>query len=170
MGIDAHLSLPPNVRVRDVASVLGILYGLPFSLEPLSSDRGAVSCHVRGATVQGYAEIPEMARIDLREPNGEAIAGFFFHFENAGGHRVVTGRARAKVLAAFTRVAEFFGGSVDYNDCDDETENYVAMIVRDDEQNCPEDGEPWQAFQHRLASVKPLTSDEIEAFRQHAAY
>lgn len=167
MGVDCRLSLPGNVRVRDVASVLGILFGLPFALEPLNGD--GVVCRVRGANVTGHAEIPEMARIDLKAENGDPVGGFYYHFENPGGRRVLSGRARANVIAAFVKTADFFGGSVDFTDCDDEDADHTATD-RSDEENHPEDGAAWDSFQRRMADLKPLTAKEIRAYASVAAY
>jgi hypothetical protein len=167
MGIDCRLTLAPNARVQDVASVLGILFGLPCALEPL--DGGGVVCQVRGVRVVPAGQIPEMCFIELRAPNGDLVARSNYHFENPGGRRLISARARAETLAAFRRVADFFGGVVDDMDCDDEAANYVAPD-RGDAENHPSDGAPWNALQRRMAAVLPLTEDAIAACRPFAAY
>lgn len=168
MGVDTRLSLPGNVRVKDVASVLGILFGLPSKLEPLSGG-DAVWCRVQGANVSGFETIPEMARIDLKQENGDYVAGFCYHFENPGGRRVMSGRATPKVIAAFKRVADFFGGRVDFADYDEEDADHSAPDRSDDE-NTPEDGAAWDMLQRRMAEVKPLTLGEIKACVRVSAY
>ncbi len=157
MGIDARVYLPGNVRVEDVASVLGILHGLPCHLEPLTVGDDARVCRVPGANVLGDARIPQMATIVLRRPNGDAVASFFYHFEGAGGRRCVSDRATPRTVAAFRALADFFGGRVDANDCDDEEADYVVPDRRDEE-NHPEDGPEWDALQRRISEVEPLAS------------
>jgi len=168
MGVDARLFLPGNVRVHDVASVLGILFGLPHALEPLTGGDG-VLCRVRGANVRGHIDIPAMAEIELRAPNGDHVAGFYYHFENPSGRRQLTGRSTAKVIAAFKYVADFFGGRVDYQDCDDEDLDYVAPD-KSDEENHADDGEAWDAFQRRMDAVEALEPIDIRVCKKFAAY
>jgi hypothetical protein len=167
MGVDARASLPPNVRVRDVARVLGILLGVPFSLDALNGD--GVYCNVLGADVRGFVDIPEMSWIILKMPNGNTVAQYNFHNENPGGRRLLTGRATAKTIAAFRHACDFFGGVLDYNDCDDEDRDYVVPDF-DDDSNHPEDREPWDRMQRRMAELKPLSRKEVAAFEDVACY
>ncbi len=52
-------------------------------------------------------------------------------------------------------LADFFGGKVDFDDCDDVEFDYVVEDKKD-EDNCPEDGEAWTNLQERFLTIKPL--------------
>jgi hypothetical protein len=56
----------------------------------------------------------------------------------------------------FRALADFFGGVLDYADCDENEADYVVADRTDDE-NHPEHGEPWDRLQRRIAEVRPLT-------------
>lgn len=155
MGVDTRISLPPNVRVQDVASVVGALAGLTGSLGS-------------GAGVRGIETVPQMCRIGLWRAD-RCFATFNFHFEGYGGRRAVVGRSTAFNIAMGRALVDFFGGWVDYSDSDDEDEDYVVQDKPDPE-NCPEDGAEWDDLQRRIASVKPLTSAEIKVWAPCAAY
>jgi hypothetical protein len=168
MSVDTRVSLPGNVRVDDVASVLGKLFGLPSTLDPLGPDHG-VACRVSGAHVRQCADIPTMVRIELRKANGDHVFACNYHFEMPGGRRLLSASSRAETIAAFRGVADFFGGKVDYGDWDSEYADHSVEDKPDDE-NHPEDGEPWNTFQTRMHAVKPLTRAQIKACKPHAAY
>lgn len=163
MGIDTKISLPPNVRVQDVASVMGALLGLPVHLEVCDGGlaRQVRYALVRGASVKGYEAIPQMCRIEIRR-GPDLVATPHFHFEMPGGRRLVTMRMSAKNIALAKAVVDFFGGSVDFCDCDDEKVDYVVADKGDD-LNHPEDGEEWEILQRRLVEVKPLSKKDVQA-------
>lgn len=172
MGVDTKLSLPPNVRVDDVADVIGVLRGREVELMAL--DQTSIVARVRGVEVKGSASIPQMCTIIIWLPSvvgEEAVAdsSYFFHFECRGGRREMSARAMAANIALFKAVAEFFGGIVDYNDCDDEDADYIVPDKSDDE-NHPDDGEPWNSLQQRIAKVKPLKRSQIKACQALSAY
>lgn len=167
MGIDTKISLPPNVRVSDVASVIGVLRGLPVVLEPIGSD-GSSYAKVDGVRVLGHENIAQMARIELSR-DGEPFDSYFFHFESRGGRRLIGGRARAETIALCRALADFFGGVVDYADCDEEGANYVVPD-KSDAENHPDDGEEWASLQRRIAGLSSITKTEIRGCKDFAAY
>ena len=76
-------------------------------------------------------------------------------------------RSTASNIAMCKRLADFFGGRVDYSDCDSTECDYYV-----DEQ--PDinayDGEAWERLQTRKLNIEPLTADEIAACQPFAAY
>jgi len=66
-------------------------------------------------------------------------------------------------------LVDFFGGRMDYQDCDDSYEDYTKW-PKSSRHNRPQDGKPWQNFQKRMEAVKPLTKEELETFDCFAAY
>ena len=71
-------------------------------------------------------------------------------------------------VAAARRLVEFFGGYVDYNDCDCSERDYVVPD-RPDIQHA-EDGEQWEHFQARKLAVTPLSKEEIEKAAEYSSY
>jgi hypothetical protein len=83
--------------------------------------------------------------------------------------KLLSARACADTIAAFVGVADFFGGAVDFNDCDDVEWDH-AVPDRPVSDCTAEDGDEWDHVQRRLASVEPLTQKQIHEFKKHAAY
>ena len=78
-------------------------------------------------------------------------------------------RSTASNIALGKRLVDFFGGFVDYNDCDNSDSDYAVAEKTADECD-PQDGQPWDDFQERMFNLKPITKEEIEACRQYSAY
>lgn len=168
MGIDCKIRLPEDVRVRDVADVVALLAGRPFRWVEQAGGRwievDAVEVRSLGDVLVECAEIliaegPGVVREKLR---------VLYHFEPSEGGRLLMPRATAAWVAVGRRLVEFFGGSVDYNDCDGIQEDYRARPPRDD--NKPENGVEWNTFQAAKAAVVPLTEAEVAAAVPLAAY
>jgi hypothetical protein len=64
---------------------------------------------------------------------------------------------------------DFFGGKVDYNDCDSKGIDYRKR-ERPNSENCPSDGKAWDDFQRRIAAVKPLTDKDFKRAARAAGY
>lgn len=160
MGVDCRIILPENVNVRNVANVLGRLAGLPV-------ERHVHNPRTWWTVVNGVkvdtTSVPEMVMIRWGDRHTT------YHFEYRPGGRLMLPRSTAFWIAAGNRLIEFFGGSIDWSDCDavDVDREFLAK-TRDE--NSPETGDAWVAFQERLLALKPLHHDEIAAMREHAAY
>src|ERR1039458_4914350 len=148
MGIDTDLYLPPYVEVRDVATAIGILLGEPHELAPLGQD--VTHCKVENVTIRSYGEntyLPECCRIHV------GTREFMYHFafstpgdplHNRGWHGMIL-RSSSPNIALFVALANFFGGVVDFNDCD---EADVDRRVEPSESTwghdfTPTDGDEW---------------------------
>ena len=94
---------------------------------------------------------------------------YLYHFEVQGGQRLIMRRARAEAIALFCRLAQFFGGAVDFNDCDDQYDRFYERPMRRPV-NDPEDGLMWNQLQEDLFNLKPLTEQEIAQYDEYAAY
>jgi hypothetical protein len=83
--------------------------------------------------------------------------------------KLMSARARPDTIAAFVGLADFFGGAVDFQDCDDVDWDHVVPD-RPVGECAADDGSEWTALQRRLASVISLTRAQIRAYKKHAAY
>lgn len=169
MSVDCRIYLPGNVRVRDVAKVIGRLMGCEAKKEPLGSSYhpDAWSVNVSGVSVKAGC-VEGMADIFIKSKQakaGESQLSWFYHFEadTFPGMRVMLPGSRPLSKAIGKRLVEFFGGKVDYSDCDEKDIDYQRPAKKDSE-NCPNDGKPWQRLQQRIFDVKPLTEEEIAKF------
>lgn len=185
MGVDAKIYLPSNTRLDTVVDVACRLLGAPVEKKDLGSrdHPGAWSAQPANGVVsyRSYESVPGMAGVTIKKIDfriyGQPAVSFCYHFEfggprrgkNNGGSRGIMMRAYGVNIAMFKRLADFFGGTVDYCDCDDKENNYVVPH-KDDNMNCPEDGKPWQTLQERIMDVQPLTESEIEAGEKVASY
>ncbi len=182
MGVDARISLPGNVRLRTVIDVMAKLLGAPVKKEDLNSrghpgawyaraDRGVVEYQI-------HDSMPECVGVTIHQIDsaliGQKSYHFLYHFEfggsrGRGSSRGMMSRSYASNIALYKRLADFFGGTVDYSDCDSNDCDYVVP-AKTDSKNCPEDGDPWQNLQKRIMAIQPLTNEEIDALDHLATY
>ena len=78
-------------------------------------------------------------------------------------------RSTAFWLAVMHRVVDFFGGTIDYQDCDDIEVDYTVP-AKSLQENSPSDGEEWYVFQNRILEIKPITEKEWRSYDSRAAY
>ena len=169
MGVDCNINLPGNVRVNDVADLIGIAAGLPARKHDLDY-KGAWTVRVDGVKVEN-ACVVGLVDINL---SGKMIDGqkdhtVFYHFEDDGSSgRCLLPRSTAFWIAVGRKLIDFFGGALVYQDCDG-NEDYVKP-ANPDNINCPQDGEDWQNFQQRMLDVQPITKEELLECDEFAAY
>jgi hypothetical protein len=72
-------------------------------------------------------------------------------------------------MAIMHRLVDFFGGILDYNDCDDIDNNY-EVEAKSWEDNRPSDGEAWYRLQNRILDLKPITEEEWRSYDKVAYY
>ena len=170
MSVNSLILLPPDVRIHDVAMVIGILSGLKPHKQMLSG--GGYACHVDGAKADSCQNMPEMSTITV---TGDLIDGETNHYttwhwepdNNTKGERLLYPKANAFWIAVGRRLVDFFGGSIVYCDFDNKV-NYSAKKPR--RRNNPSDGDQWHAFQDEMLVLNPLTQSELEAANELSAY
>jgi hypothetical protein len=173
MGVDIRILLPANVRVDDVAKVLAILDGVPAKKRQLGNwwlqppCQGESYCADVDVDVAGAEKIPSCAHIDWTGASGKRL--WLYHFESDNGWRLLMPRATAWNIAAGRRLIRFFGGKLDYNDCDSTSWNEIVH-AKSSTVNAPNDGKPWHNLQDRLLALTPLTQEEIESADKVASY
>lgn len=167
MGVDCKINLPDNVSIKNVASVIGAVCGCPAKKVPLNNT--SWYAEVSGVVVLPTA-IVEMARIQILRTTLDGVSGHevFYHFECRCG-RLLSPKSTAFWIAVGRRLVEFFGGTMDYNDCDDLECDY-RVPGKTGEDNSPQDGVPWHVFQQRILDIKPITEEEWRGCDQYAAY
>jgi hypothetical protein len=171
MGVDCKTYLPPNVRIRDVANILGIAAGLKPHMYQSEQFSDSSWAEVNGVSVSGSG-IVTLANIDLRGDMVDGMKHHFvsYHFEAShSGDRLLMPRSTAFWIACMKRLVDFYGGRIDFNDCDDTDVDY-EVPPKSNEENCPEDGDEWDDFQKRVLAVEPVTKAEMEYLDGVAAY
>lgn len=170
MGVDCRILLPPDARIRDVADVIGILAGLNPEW-----DDSIPSVSVPGATAKP-SSLAECAEITIVSKNGEFLVDgetshwLLFHWEPSeeSGMHLLMPHSTAFWIALGKKLVSFFGGSIDYNDCDSKDVDYRAKKPR--RRNNPTVGKPWDDFQKAMFNIKPLTEKDLEKAEKYAAY
>jgi hypothetical protein len=162
MGVDCRIRLPDNVRLRDVVSVLGVAVGYQPLRRDFSCSSGW-STEVDGVDTERVEHSPEMVKLTFEH----RYVPFFFEPDTFRG-RLLMPTSTAFWCLVGHRLVDFFGGAVDYNDCDSTEWNYTKRD-KPDNQNKPNDGDPWYSLQRRILAVEPITKAELEAFKG-AAY
>ncbi len=168
MGVDCRIMLPSNVRLRDVGELLGILSGRKSEKQYFNNNSGW-SVRVAGMHFRTYESMPECVAIewDMPKYGGRSV---LFHYESGQGqYRLLMPPSTCWWLAAGKRLISFFGGELDYNDCDN-TDVDFQRRKKSRQVNAPEDGKPWYIFQERMLKAKAITEEEIQSMVKHAGY
>lgn len=170
MGADCDVQLPERVRLRDVADVLAALAGLPMERMAIG-DECSWAAHVPGVSYITHDDVPELVYITFSDPGVKETRMISFHYENDAHEppgRQVSFKSTARNIALAVGLVNFFGGTVDFNDCDDSTKiDYVARIpdiIR------ASDDPVWTLFQERKMAVKPVTTYDISRYKSVAGY
>ena len=178
MGIDTNIYLAPNVRAKDVSQLIGVLVGAKHngpSIGPVleRDERGQskdVFFKVDGVKVEPcHSTLPTCAYVTIQHLNEAAaeVRGctaiqWMYHFEcNRKGMRLMMPRMCNSSIVIGRRLVDFFGGEVDYNDCDAVKVDY-SQPWKSDAENCPEDGEEYWNLYRRMAAEKPITKEEYQ--------
>lgn len=176
MGVDVRVHLPANVRLDTVARVMAAYAGGEVKKSFFENDsKSGWSTRVDGYKIKSCEAIPSMVEIII-EPgkpmvDGENLHHCFYHFEPSEreGGRLMMPRSTAFWIALMTKVVDFFGGTLDYQDCDSVDVDYTVP-AKSWEENSAEDGAAWYALQNRILSIKPITKADWKAANKHAAY
>lgn len=174
MGVDCEIRLPEDVRIRDVADVIGILAGCE-KVWSETSDKKATWVNVKCVDVSTVGMVG-MAHINVSIPistKGNDTAFVLYHFEpgtfpDGTCGRLLTPRSTGWWIAVGKRLVDFFGGTVDFNYCDEQDIDYQKPKPR--WHNNPEGDEEWDDFQKAKFAVQPLTDAEVETVWEVAAY
>lgn len=171
MGVDSRITLPGNVRVQDVADIIGILGGL----EPKKRYFDDKSFHV---TVPGVkitpTHAPYVVEIQLTSEDGVyLIDGEYYHsvlyfFEHQGTDKLMNPPSTAFWISIGRRLVDFFGGKIDYNDCDNVKNDYSVPYKSDKENQ--QSSTDYHEFQERIISISPLTEEDLDEAEKLAAY
>lgn len=176
MGCDCRVYLPDNARLRDIQDVMGALMGFKKEKQELS---GGWRAKVKGVKAEnsgsGTVEmlilsgtLPDGPAKIARRENGEGFMAFW-HWEGHPGFHQLSVKSTSFWITVGKKLVDFFGGYVDFNDCDNKEKDYKKK-VKTKSQNSPEDGKPWEKFQERIMAVEPITLAEFNANIKHAAY
>ena len=164
MSCDARIMLPGNVRLRDVTRVIGVAVGFRPIIRPLTATGIYVDVH--GVTAEPTtAGSPDFLYIKFDDRHT------YWSFEpdtNPGGRLLMPRSTKFWCLVGH-RLVDFFGGELDYNDCDDVEVDYKRR-AKSNRFNCPTDGDDWNNFQRRIASVVPINVAEMETFAGNVGY
>lgn len=171
MGVDVRLMIPAPARIRDVADVLAALLGCPVVRQD-HGHGGSWSANCWGDVAFYRSENaddliqPECVWININAPDDPRSFLYFFEWDAMGNHGLFP-RSTASNIALCVAICDFFGGTVDFNDCDDVEVDY-RQPVREDIH--PHGGMPWENFQNRKLAIQPLTVADVVRYQSVAAY
>jgi len=169
MGVDATVQLPPYSKIIHVADVVGKLCGCESELKPLGGS-DAVFSNVQGVSYKP-STIAELAQIVVENPSlfDVPVLSVWYHFENDDdGNRCLRQRSFPRWIALFQRLADFFGGLVEYKDSNEGIDYRVPFKPLDEV--APATGKPWDTFQRRIHNLPPVSEEEVAACARLAAY
>jgi hypothetical protein len=170
MGCDTYIKLPPDARVRDVAKVMAALAGYKKTKTDLSHGI-CWATEVEGFTVSNCSFPVGMVTIHLDLPtlDGEEHHMCWYHFEgDEKGNHTLVATSTPFWVALGLKLIKFFGGTVDYNDCEGEGADVTLPRPRPTNFAC--DGDEWTDFQQDILDVEPVTKMDIVKAAKHAAY
>lgn len=172
MGTDCALTLPSHAQVRDVAKVMGILLGRPSHRhEYRNGSQSGWWAEVDGVMVKPSG-VTGLADISIEGeticcPDGQNGRFFLYHFEWGNkGKRGTMPRCTPVNIAMCVGLADFFGGKVDFNDCDSIEVDYHVRVREAlwPHKNTPSDDPGWHQFQQAILDVQPLAQEDIDQY------
>ena len=173
MSVSCNIYLSSDARTRDILDVMGILLGHNKSKKYF--DRGGgYYCEVENIDYnfpvkmknQPVAEfkniytmsvdVPEMFIIRIQKNPIDKIDDHmaFFHYDTEPGMKLISGGNNEFWNRIGKGLVEFFGGWVDYNDCDDIDKDFESDGMR--ENNAHEDNLGFYAFHQDMLDLLPL--------------
>jgi len=173
MGVDTIVTLPAQVRVRDVAKVISILLGNEKNVEKIGSSN---QFEVAYPPVEIKDAYPGSALIEVSCANAPKIADvngsgkrvISYHYEwGDGSKRGVLLASTASSIALGVALVNFFGGSVNFNDCDDVDVDY-KQPTRSDVRSKKDSA--FINLKKRIIALQPLTEEQILIHEKKAAY
>ena len=163
MGVDTKLYLPPEARIEDVFDVLVTMLGGEVEQHFFTSrkpDVWATKVEPK-TTFKTFNDVPAMVVGD-GDVNG-AHYHIFYHFEGGvfpGWKQMSTGYRKQRE-PLWIAMADFFGGMVDLDDCDDIKIDHIGAWAEDRPYRLnAEDGEAWAQFQQAKLEVKQVVTAE----------
>jgi hypothetical protein len=190
MGVNAVIHLPCNVRIKDVADVMGILAGQKIvekettfnSFSPPFKYFVVEGVRIESCDARGTGVMTDCANIFLENLTGAALAARSDAGENAyamynfepsnptpSAGRLLYPKSTAFWIAIGKGLVDFFGGDIDYSDCDSKEADFKRK-AKSNSENCPENDPHYGKQRERMRSLKPLTKADYEACKKHAAY
>lgn len=179
MGVDLRLYLPPTARIEDVATVAAILMGCEYSYrKPFDAAREGsrvVELAKKAVVYEQSSVYPAMNVITFNAPKGKTlIDGITSHFgywhwepdRAPFGYRHLSLKSTAFWIAVAKGVADFFGGMVDFDDCDETAIDYIVP----EQNNWHSDGDAFYDYNERICNVQPLTIADLHKADEQAAY
>lgn len=181
MGVDTKVWLRPGTQSSDVADVCSILLGHEPRLGDFKNEGRTVHFVRTDAEVEPGSTVPGMLTIKVKgtRDDGEDALWATYHIDGGDsewhhstgtmdriGWPMLFLRSRPDRIALAVRLADLFGGVVDFNDCDDEYSDYYAP---GSPFRLPGGGE-WEKWQAEMFMVGALTDEFIDSFTEHAAY
>jgi hypothetical protein len=176
MGVDVRIMVNARARIRDVADVIGILAGK----QPYKRDFDGFdgwSTEVDDVEYKPSKHMAECAEIMIRSSQEQPLVDghknhwVLWHWEPSEKYHchVMQPPSTPFWIAVGKGLVDFFGGKLDYNDCDSKDIDYEARgRVRLGEYS--EDGIGWEKLQNAKLNLKPITMADMKKMDKHAAY
>lgn len=177
MSVDCKLYLPVDVSARDLEEAIAILLGAKATYQKFNG-HDFYTTEVEGqprAEACKYVEGVSNFKLPGKDIMPLRPSGFdpTFHYIARRGRTVYNllkmSSSPTRVALAI-RLAKFFGGIVDYNDCDENGKELRFKRTLNVSMLADMDNEPFGRFQLALSKLQPLTKDEIRAAGKFAAW
>ena len=170
MGVSTIIYLPPNVRIKDVCTAMGILSGgkiikhkcinnsKPFFYVETDNIKVEKSTSKYNDYFNINITIKDENVLKMNECSGQgnrASAFWFFENERLPGWRYISFGCREYSEKLGKALVEFFGGKVDCDDCDD-IKYDIEINPKPDSFNNHSENEDYDKFQIAISNLKPL--------------
>lgn len=164
MGINTKVYLPVTVTGHQFKDVVERLLpeaqvrgqAIPGAvLDPL--DRGGVEVIFEGKHPDGVGRHDASYYFEATDPQGKQVR--YLHCGSSTAFWVTLGE----------RLVDVFGGTVDYNDCDESEEDYTAR-AKSRHVGTEQDNDKYYRWKEFLNTIKPITADDIRANHGKGGY
>lgn len=179
MGVDAHCYIPLGTEPDDIFTALALIMGADARFETIhGGDDGSFEV-VRSSWTYRLANMPGEMHGFLRPDDEEAepmvCDTIFFStpsYHVDGYYWYMSARSYAEPIAVFKKLVDFFGGHVDFNDCDDVGIDHASdgVVKRRKTGETPNDGKAYERYQKQFGDLQPPTYRELAEADSQANY
>lgn len=178
MGVDCNLWLPHDVKPRDIHAALQALLCHPVEGGPhLAPEGEASSVSPMMLNLELSDEAQSYARaMQLRGERWNLSPSIHLFGRCKDGSAVgslMLARANPRWIAVARRLAQFFGGEVVANDCNEDDPERFNRACPVDAHGLIPDGsneDNWDAYLAALLELEPLSAAEVKAAHAVASY
>lgn len=134
MGQDSRLHIPPVIEIKDIVVIFPIIIGATPTKYVLPKSNSSVNeewiVEVSDPLKIQEVNVPGLVALEGRVKGKDVYFWFHWNSQSFPGWREISCSYHPARIPALTALADFLGGVLDINDCDNSFEDFVGDIEK----------------------------------------